>query len=186
MPGRLRRGIRETRAFLLGSGHRVLKGGPAWERRLGAVATAWPATEMSAEQFAGHVGAFWPQAVWLAKRIARGETRSAVLWHGRLMLEHVYPLLAEEARLQGRTARPEARKAEQWLSSERLAQTAIAPGIERRSQARALQDTIEVCNAAARAVAAQRGFAVEPHAEVEKWLRAELARIAQDASSAEG
>jgi hypothetical protein len=34
MPDRLRRGILETRVILLGSGHRVLLGGRAWEKRL--------------------------------------------------------------------------------------------------------------------------------------------------------
>lgn len=177
MPGRLRRGVLETRAFLLGSGHRLLVGGPAWARRLEALTVPWPAPELTAAQFAGHVNAFWPQAVWLAKRIARDEARSAVLWHGKLLLEHVYPVLAEEARLEGRTPRPEARKAETWLGPERLRQTETVSGATRAQQARALVAAIDVLVAAATAVAARRGWSRPDHAAVEQWLRAELARL---------
>jgi len=176
MPARLRRGILETRAFLLGSGYRLLAGGPAWGRRLEALAVPWPGAGMSEREFAGHVSAFWPQAVWLAKRIARGETRSAVLWHGKLLLEHVYPVLAEEARLEGRAPRPEARKAEAWLGPERLRGTAAASGVERAQQAQALAAALDVFGAAAAAVAARRGFFLPDHTAVDRWLRAELAR----------
>lgn len=178
MPGRLRRGIVETQSFLLGSGYRILKGGPEWERRLESLRHRWTVPALAPERFEAHVAAFWPLAVWLAKRIGRAETRAANLWHGKLLLEQVYPLLAEEARLAGRAARPEARKAERWLDDERLRQTAIAPGWLPAEQARALLATVDVFAAAARSVAAARGFSPDPHAEIERWLRTELGRLA--------
>lgn len=178
MPGRLRRGILETRAFLLGSGFRVLKGGPKWTGRLEALSTPWAEAVLAPEQFAKHVASFWPLAVWLAKRVARAELRAAVLWHAKLMTEQVYPLLAEEARLAGKKPRPEARKAEQWLGPERLAQTRIAPGLTAPEQARALLATIDLFQSTASSVAAQRGFPLAPHGELEQWLRRELARLA--------
>lgn len=179
MPARLRRGIVETQSFLLGSGYRVLKGGADWERRLEALKIRWPVPALAPERFAAHVESFWPLAVWLAKRMARGESRAASLWHGKLLLEQVYPLLAEEARLAGRPARPEARKAERWLDAERLRQTALVPGWAPGEQARALLATIDVFTAVVRSIATARGFAPMPHAEVERWLRAELGKIAE-------
>ena len=176
-PRPLRQGIANLR-LIAGPGYRVVLGGPAWERRYAAVRGPWPDPVLGADQFRQCQAAFWRHAVWVFKKSARGELRAAARWHGREVLELVYLLLAEEARLGGRRARPEARKAERWLEPERLRQTELAPGWSRAEQARAQLATIDVFSAAARAVAAGRGFALEPHAEIERWLRAELGRMA--------
>lgn len=175
-PRALSDGIRNLR-LIAGPGYRVVLGGAAWERRYDSLREPWPNEEVTQENFRRLQTGFWRHAIWCYKKTARGEFRAAARWHGREIMEALYIVLAEEARLAGRTARPEARKAEQWLSAERLKQTAITPGLEARSQARALLATIEVFNAAMRSVAAQRGFALEPHAEVEQWLRTELQRM---------
>jgi hypothetical protein len=181
MPERLRRGIHETRAFMLGSGYRVLVGDEAWRRRLEALNVPWPPRVLAHEQFVGHTAAFWPLAVWLAKRIARKEYRAAIHWMGKLTLEHVYPVLQEEARLAGNSPRPEARKAELWLNEERLRQTEVTLAPDQRILAKALLASIDLFVSAAQSVAASRGFSLNPHREIEQWLRVELGRfVGQD------
>lgn len=177
MPARLRRGIHETRVILHNSGHRVLVGGAAWERRLEALRVAWPEARLERADFERHNGAFWQKAVWVAKKIARPEPRSAQLWLHKLTGEHVYALLEEEGWLAGKQARPEALKAEKWLDARRLAQTELATSTDPRVLARALLAQIDLFEEASRAVAQGRGFAPADHTAVAAWLRAELGRI---------
>ena len=178
MPCLLRHGILETRAFMLGSGYRVLLGGANWERRLTALEFVWPETELAAEEFANHTAAFWQKAVWIFKKITRHEPRSAMHWLHLLVVHHVYALLHEEARLAGRRPRPEARKAEQWLDETRLRQTAITTGPDQAILARALMAELTLFREVSASVAASRGFALVDYSAVEAWLRSELAKIA--------
>lgn len=177
MPFRLQRGIIETRAFLLGSGYRLVWGGDIWKRRFDALAVAWPEAVMSADDFKNHVAAFWQKGVWVCKKILRPEPRSAMHWMHKLITDHVYALLAEEARLAGRVPRPEARKAEQWLSETRLKQTAIDTSVESATLARALLDEMDLFEQVARGVAAVRGFTLVDHSAVAAWMRGELAKL---------
>ncbi len=177
MPHRLRRGIQETRAFMLGSGFRLLAGNSEWHRRFSALETAWPAMELAEDEFVSHAAAFWPKAVWVFKKIARPEPRSAMHWLHLLSVQHVYVLLAEEARLAGREPRPEARKAEKWLDERRLNQTAISVSLDQRSLARALLAELTLFEEACRSVAESRGFAQQDYSAVAAWLRAELAKL---------
>ena len=179
MPARLHRGILETRRFLLGSGYRMLVGGKAWERRLMALSIEWAGLSMEADEFNRHTAAFWQKSVWVTKKIARPEPRSAMHWLHKLITDHVYALLAEEARLAGRPARPEARKAEKWLDAKRLAQTAIETGTDPRGLARALLAEMALFEEVCRSVAGSRGFVVPDHATVAAWLRAELTKLAE-------
>ncbi len=176
-PAALRRGIANTR-LVVRPGHRVVLGGPAWEQRLAALAAVWPEPGFTAEVFRDHCGAFWRHAVWVQKKIARGELRAAQRWNQIEVMEHLLALLAEEARLAGRPARPEARKAEQWLEPRRLEQTQFAGAPDRRVLARALLAEIELFGEVAPVVARARGFAVPEHAAVAAWLRAGLAPLA--------
>jgi len=177
MPGRLRRGIQETRGFLLGSGYRLVAGGAEWEKRMTALTVDWPEPVMTADEFARHTAAFWPKAVWVFKKIARPEPRSAMHWLHLLAVHHVYAILQEEARLAGRPARAEARKAEQWLDARRLGQTAITTGPEQAVLARALLDQLQLFREASASVAASRGFPLADCTAVDGWLRAELATL---------
>jgi hypothetical protein len=177
MPSRLFRGILETRAFLLGSGYRVLIGGSAWENRLQALSHEWPSITMSHGEFCRHCGAFWQKSVWVLKKIARPEPRSAIHWMYKLVLEHTYALLAEEARLSGRQSRPEARKAEKWLGPDRLKQTSLTTGLDQLTLATTLLAEISLFEEVARAVADRRRFALPDYAAVANWLRSELRAI---------
>lgn len=178
MPCRLLHGIRETRTFLLGSGFRLLVDTGGWEPRLTALKTSWPDEKISQEVYARHVSAFWVKAVWVFKKVARPEPRSAVLWMHALVREHLYALLAEEARLAGRPARSEARKAEQWLDERRLVQTDIAVNLDQRALARALLAQIDLFEEVSRSVALARGFAPPDDTAVAAWLRSELTPLA--------
>jgi hypothetical protein len=178
MPTSLRRGILETREILLNSGYRVLIGGKAWERRMEALLVPWANTRMGMEDFQRHSAAFWQKSVWVAKKIARPEPRSAMHWLHKLITEHVYALLAEEAWLLGRPARPEALKAEKWLAPKRLDQTSFETDISQQSLARALLDTMDLFEEVAQSVARRKGFRIERYSEVAAWLRIELRPIA--------
>lgn len=177
MPARLHRGIMDTRVILLGSGHRVLLGGKAWEQRLTALDVPWTSLRMSEEDYSRHAAAFWQKSVWVAKKIARPEPRSAMHWLHKLIIEHVYAMLEEEAWLAGRVARPQALKAEKWLDERRLKQTAIVTGIEQAQLARALLAELDLFVEVSASVASRRGFALPDYSAVEAWLRAELAKL---------
>lgn len=176
MPTKLRHGIHETRAFMLGNGWRLLKGGSEWTERLSALSVEWPVPGMTAVRFQELQAEFWPRAVWLMKKIARGENRSAVLWLAKLNLEVVYPLLQEEARLQGRVSRPEARKAEQWLDDNRLAQTNFAVVPESRQLAGSLLGLMDLFKDVSRSVATRLNYRLSDTSELEEWLKGELAK----------
>lgn len=178
MPTKLKQGIHETRAFMLGSGYRLLVGSEAWARRLRALEILWPRLMLTAEEFERHVSAFWTKSVWIFKKIARPEPRSAMHWLHLTIVHHVYVLLAEEARLEGKQSRTEARKAEYWLNARRLDQTAIVTDIDQKQLARTLLAVMALFDEVVRSVARRRGFAVPDHTAVEAWLREELSRIA--------
>ena len=176
-PSALRRGIANTQ-LIVSLGYKVILGGPAWETRLEALAVSWPVKEFSSADFQFHAAAFWRHVVWVQKKIARGESRAALRWQQMELTDHVYALLAEEARLAGRVARPEARKAEKWLDAKRLAQTAIETGTDQRGLARALLAEIGLFEEVCRSVAESRGFAQPDYSVVAAWLRTELTKLA--------
>ena len=177
MPARLHRGIMDTRVILLGSGHRVLIGGKAWEQRLTALDVPWASRRMNVEEFSMHTAAFWQKSIWVAKKIARPEPRSAMHWLHKLVIEHVYAMLEEEAWLAGQVARPQALKAEKWLDERRLRQTAIVTGIDQALLARALLAELDLFVEVSASVASRRGFALPDYTAVEAWLRTELAKL---------
>lgn len=179
-PPVLLRGISNTH-LVMRPGYRVILGGVEWERRLEALNVSWPERAFSESDFGFHTGAYWRHAVWVSKKIARGELRAAMRWHQVEATEHVWSLLAEEARLAGRPARPEARKAEQWLDERRLEQTNLVASLDQRVLARALRVQIDLFEDVSRSVAQSRGFKLPDHSAVATWLRAELDRIIQRA-----
>lgn len=186
MPGKLRRGIYETRAFMLGSGYRLLVGSESWTRRFTALQKPWPQVGLSAEEFARHSAAFWPKAVWICKKILRPEPRSAMHWLHLLVVNHVYPILAEEARLEGRTSRPEARKAEQWLGASRLEQTAIRTSPEQAQLAAALLAELALFQDVTQCVATWRKFEVPDYSAVAQWLTTKLVKVTSISSPPKG
>ena len=178
MPLHLHRGILETRVILQNSGYRVLVGGQSWETRLDALKFSWPGLQMTSEEFGQHAAAFWQKVVWVAKKIARPELRSAMHWLHKLVVEHVYCLLEEEAWLAGKKARPEALKAEKWLDDFRMKQTDIATSLDQKVLAQVLLSQITLFEEVSRSVAASRGFQLADYSDVAAWLRAELNKIA--------
>jgi hypothetical protein len=95
-----------------------------------------------------------------------------------LIIENVYAILAEEARVEDRVSRSEARKAENWLSAERLKQTDIVTSLDQHVLGRALLSQIDLFEQASKSVAIRRGFILEDYSAVAAWLRAELTKIA--------
>jgi hypothetical protein len=176
-PAVLRQGIANTR-LIVSPGYKVILGDAMWTRRLAALAVPWPARRVSADDFLHHNRAFWRHAVWVQKKICRGEVRAAMRWNHREVMEHLLALLEEEARLVGRPVRPEARKAEQWLDDRRLAQTTIPVAPDQRSLARALLAEMALFEEVSRSVAQGRGFAPPDDAAVAAWLRSELTPLA--------
>lgn len=179
MPRRLRIGITETRAFMLGTGYRLLVGHAVWESRFNALDIPWADPGLSLVEFGGHIEAFWQKSVWIGKMIIRPEPRSAMHWLHILVTEHTYALLAEEARIAGRVARPEARKAEQWLDARRLQQTDIVTSVDQKVLARALLSEIALFEEVSESVATSRGFKLPERTAVAAWLRGELGKILQ-------
>jgi hypothetical protein len=176
-PKPLIKGIYNTRLIVL-PGYRVLIGGLAWKKRLAALRTIWPEKVFTSDQFHEILSGFWRHAVWVHKKIMRGETRAALQWYHAELTNRRLDLLAEEARLAGRPARPEARKAEKWLDARRVEQTDIETSPDQRVLARALLAEIALFEDVSRSVAQTRGFKLPDYAPVATWLRAGLSRFA--------
>jgi hypothetical protein len=175
-PRALLSGIHNTRRVLR-PGYKVVCGGVSWERRLRALNAPWPERLITAEEFEHTTLTFWRHAVWLLKKIARGELRASARWYTLEMFDHVYLLLAEEARLAGRKTRTEARSAERWLDAGRLRQTEITTAPDRQIMARALLEGIDLFEEVSRSVATSRSFELRDYSAVAAWLRAELGKL---------
>lgn len=175
-PTALREGINNFR-LVVAPGYRVIWGGPKWERRYASVATPWPELLFSMEDFHAHIAAFWRHAVWVAKKILRGEIRAAVRWSHVELRDHIYALLAEEARIEGRAPRPEARQAERWLNETRLEQTALFAATSQRQLAELLLKDINLVRELTQKISNGRGFVAPDYSDLESWLRTELSTL---------
>jgi streptomycin adenylyltransferase len=95
-----------------------VKGGNKWARRYGRLE---PFQERITErEFSGLCGEFWSHFVWATKKVLRGEFLAAQRALHEVLLEKTLCLLAEEELSQGHRAGPRGRRAEAWLSVERL------------------------------------------------------------------
>ncbi len=177
LPQKLTKGIANTQ-LIVRPGYRVLVGGGDWEQRLSALNQVWPTIDFSSSDYEFHVSGFWRHAVWVFKKLARGESRAALRWYFVELSEHRWAMLEEESRIAGRLIRPEARKAERWLDTKRLSQTEIEIGANQQILARALLIEIVLFEEASQSVAASRGFTQQDYSAVAEWLRAELTQIA--------
>lgn len=176
MKSALLRGIAQARLFV-GPGYRVIHGGSAWVRRLSALDVPWPAMDFKVADFQSLLSGFWRHAVWVQKKIMRGENRAALRWLQIEVTERRQLLLAEEARLAGRPVRAEARKAEKWLDERRLIQTSIEIRPDQQVLARALLAEVDLFEQLSLSVANSREFALPDYSAVSTWLRTELAKI---------
>jgi hypothetical protein len=167
-PAVLRRGVDDLRT-VAAPGWRVIKGGSAWERRYSRFTPTAP-SRMTEVEFGQLCGAFWTQAVWAAKKAARGEYRAAQRCiHGQL-IERCLRMLQEEALLGGRTALPEGRRAELWLTGEELEATAFGTAPARAPLAEALGRAADAFARASGAVAGRNGWTHDGHARIRAWL----------------
>jgi hypothetical protein len=176
-PRPLATGVANTR-LVVGPGYRLLVGSPAWERRLAALANSPSLPVMGEREFAEIVDGFWRHAVWVHKKVMRGEVRAAGRWFHREVAERRWLLLEEEARLAGRPARPEGRKAEQWLDETRLRQTVISANADQSELAQALLAEMDLFEDVRARVAAKQGFPQADRSPLISWLRAELGPLA--------
>jgi len=167
-PAVLRRGVDDLRT-VAAPGWRVIKGGSAWERRYSRFTpTARPA--MTEREFRELCGAFWTQAVWAAKKTARGEFRAAQRCiHGQLV-ERCLRMLQEEALLGGRAAFPEGRRAELWLTGDQMEATAFGTAPARAPLVEALGRAADSFARSSAAVAERNGWRHDGHAQVRAWL----------------
>lgn len=168
-PPPLKLGVRDLKIVAC-PGWRVVKGGAAWERRYARLGATPPWPRLDERAFREICAAFWAAAVWTGKKLARGELRAAQRHFHLTLVEQLWRLLEEEARDQGRSARPEARRAESWLAPERLPLTGFATAAERAGLSRALVEAVSAFDAVAGALAQVRGWPCPDHSAARAWL----------------
>ncbi len=168
-PRSLREGIANLR-LIAAPGCRLLVGGEEWRRHLDALAAPWPDAELTADDYARVVSGYWRHLVWVAKKAARGESLAAQRWHFVHGRDHLWRLLAEDARLAGREARPEARYAETWLLPEDLALMRRPWPADSGPLSARLREEIGLFQRVAARVARMRGFVLNPHEDLVRWL----------------
>jgi hypothetical protein len=172
-PPPLKFGVRDLK-IIASPGWRIIKGGAAWERRYARLGQIAPWPRLSEAEFHELCAAFWAAAVWIAKKIARGELRAAQRHFHISLTELHWRLLEEEARDHSRSARPEARRAERWLPPARVGQTGFATAAEEVALGQALGAAIAAFDDVAAALALQRGWTSRDFAAVRTWLREQI------------
>jgi len=173
-PAPLRAGLRDLR-IVAAPGWRIIKGGPAWERRYARLGAAAPWPRLDAAGLAALWAAYWAGAVWMTKKIARGELRAAHREFHRTLLEQAWRLLEEEGRARGAAVRPEARRAESWATADQLARTDLTTAPDAARLHAAAETLHDLVTATAAALAAARGWPAPDAAAVRAWVRAQAA-----------
>lgn len=168
-PPPLKRGVRDLKIVAC-PGWRVIKGGPAWERRYARLGDVAPWPRLDENAYHEVCAAFWAAAVWTSKKVARGELRAAQRHFHISLTESLWRLLEEEARAQSLPARPEARRAERWLPAERVGQTGFATAAEGDALRRALAEAAAAFDVVATALAGKRGWVYRDFSAARAWL----------------
>lgn len=171
-PAPLRAGVRDLR-IVAAPGWRVIRGGPAWERRYARLGAAPPWPVLTADDLAAQVAAFDAGLVWVVKKLRRGEGRAAQREFHRTLLERTWILLEHEARARGAAARPEARRAESWLPPALRDATAFPTSPDPAVLGGAVLRVITVFDE----TAARLGDGATGSAPLRAWVRAQLAAI---------
>ena len=171
-PPLLRAGVRDLKIVAC-PGWRVVKGGPAWERRYARLGPDTPWPPLNQTQFREICAAYWTTLVWVTKKIERGELRAAQREFHRTLLEKTWLLLEQEARDARARARPEARHAEQWLPPARVGQTAITTGPDPAVLRRAVAQLTGLSEEVAKGVAAARGWEPPDGSAIKAWMLAQ-------------
>lgn len=168
-PAPLRRGVRDLRIVAC-PGWRIVKGGAAWQRRYARLGSSVPWPALTAADLHALNSEFWTAAVWIAKKISRGELRAAQREFHRALAEKIWQLLEHEARLQRAPARPEARRAETWLPPARVEQTGFATRPDPAALRHALRHAVAVFDEASAALARHHGWPAPDFAAVRAWV----------------
>jgi hypothetical protein len=167
-PRPLVRGVADLRG-VVGSGWRMIKGGPLWEGRYSRVSFA--STPLTQEEFSTWCGEFWSQLVWVAKKVKRGEYRAAQRGIHEHLLENTFRMLEQEALLDGLKAFPRGRRAELWMSPEQLRSTDVTTRPDGAVLAAALGQVCDAFEKTSAAVAAKKGWKLRDSAPIREWLR---------------
>lgn len=175
-PPPLRWGIRDLRD-VAGWGWRIVKGGDTWTKRYRRIEPY--VARLTQKEFAELSDQFWTQTVWIAKKIVRGELRAAERGIQLVLLDSAFKVLQEEGRLGGKTAKDRWRRAELWLSPERLTETAIPLYPERSVLTPALTRAIDLFESSAAEVAKAHHWPQADRSGIRKVL-AELISAARD------
>jgi hypothetical protein len=132
---------------------------------------------MTGEEFEALVSGFWRHAVWVHKKIMRGEARAALRWMHRELFERCWHLLEEESKVAGRSSRPEARHAERWLDARRLSQTAITTTADQKILAQALLAEMDLFEEVTHNVANAKRYIFRDPSALIGWMRVELENL---------
>jgi hypothetical protein len=166
-PRALVRGVADLRG-VVGSGWRMIKGGPVWERRYARI--SYLSNPLSQEEYNQWCGEFWSQLVWVAKKVGRGEYRAAQRGIHEHLIENTLRMLEQEALLGGLKAFPRGRRAELWLTPEQLKATDVSSRPERAALVEALFQVSGAFSKSSAEVAGMRGWPEPDASGVRAWL----------------
>jgi hypothetical protein len=166
-PPALRCGTEDLRR-VAGLGWKVIKGGASWEKRYSRIVPF--RRVLTKQSFDSLCGEFWSQLVWAAKKTDRGEYLAAQRTFHEVLFERCLYLLEEEALLGGKPARPFARRAEQWMDSERLEDAKIAVSPSRESLFLALRRVAALFADLSSSLAQKNGWEAGGYVEIRTWL----------------
>jgi hypothetical protein len=166
-PGILRQGTEDLRR-VAGRGWKMIKGGRDWENRYGRLKPFRAAlTERAFDELCGE---FWSHLIWAVKKAERGEYFAAQRAFHEVLQEKTLRLLEEEGLLDRKPADPLGRRAEQWLSQERLERARIPTHPDRASLFAAFHRIAALFTDVAEAVSRKNNWDLRPFAEVRAWL----------------
>jgi len=166
-PRPLVRGVADLRG-VVGSGWRMVKGGPLWEGRYSRVTFA--SSAFTREEFDAWCGEFWSQLVWVAKKVKRGEYRAAQRGIHEHLLENTLRMLEQEALLGGLKAFPRGRRSELWLSPDQMKATDVSTRPDSAVLIAALGQVCDAFEKTSAAVAAKKGWKLRDYAAARAWL----------------
>jgi hypothetical protein len=166
-PRPLRQGIRSLR-IVAAPGWKVIKGGPEWERRYSRITAV--DTVMTEAEFTDVCGEFWTQAVWAAKKAARGELLASQRAVHFSMMEAALRLFQVEAAMDGRQSYPLSRRAERWLSEQQNRALAQGTKPDRESLIQGINDFSREFEASASRLAQRNHWRNPDVAGVREWL----------------
>lgn len=172
-PAILRSGTEDLRR-VAGLGWKIIKGGNGWEKRYSRI-TPFRA-QLTKPNFDALCGEFWSNLVWAAKKTERGEFFAAQRAFHEVLFEKSLRLLEEEGVLNGKAAKPFARRAEQWIDPQRLDEVKIPIAPNRESLFAALDRVSALFLDVSRSVAKKNGWHYCEFEEIRAWLAKHHAR----------